>query len=344
MARIETLHEGEELLRRILDAVPGGVVHVGKDGEIVHANPDALRMLGYRFDEVTKRFIADWDPVTLNEDGSPCPLSEYPVAKVLTTGKPAGPQTIGIRRPDGIVVWAVFRAVPVHDADGKLDGAVVTFIDITERKAAEERWRLLAENLPDFVVVTDAETRIISINHTLPDIDLASVIGTSSLEWIEGTEHAEWLRHFQLVIETGKPTRLETRGRGPDGTVVWYETIMAPISGQAPGRVIVVARDVTERRAMLAQLAEKERLASVGMVAASVAHEIMNPLTYVLANLRLAGDQLRALDVPAVVLTGPWSPPHIVAAADALAELLPDARRASDGDLVAAARSLLARA
>jgi pimeloyl-ACP methyl ester carboxylesterase len=51
--------------------------------------------------------------------------------------------------------------------------------------------------------------------------------------------------------------------------------------------------------------------------------------------------ELRALDVPAVVLTGPWSPPHIVAAADALAELLPGATRADDGDLVAAARSLL---
>jgi pimeloyl-ACP methyl ester carboxylesterase len=51
--------------------------------------------------------------------------------------------------------------------------------------------------------------------------------------------------------------------------------------------------------------------------------------------------ELRALDVPAVVLTGPWSPPHIVAAAEALVGLLPDARRATDGDLVAAARSLL---
>jgi pimeloyl-ACP methyl ester carboxylesterase len=52
--------------------------------------------------------------------------------------------------------------------------------------------------------------------------------------------------------------------------------------------------------------------------------------------------ELRALDVPAVVLTGPWSPPHIVAAADALAELMPRAARAADGDLVAAARSLAA--
>jgi pimeloyl-ACP methyl ester carboxylesterase len=52
--------------------------------------------------------------------------------------------------------------------------------------------------------------------------------------------------------------------------------------------------------------------------------------------------ELRALDVPAVVLTGPGSPPHIVAAADALAELMPRAARVADGDLVAAARSLAA--
>jgi pimeloyl-ACP methyl ester carboxylesterase len=54
--------------------------------------------------------------------------------------------------------------------------------------------------------------------------------------------------------------------------------------------------------------------------------------------------ELRALDMAAVVMTDPWSPPHIVAAAEALAGLLPAARRAVDGDLAAAARSLLASA
>jgi 3-oxoadipate enol-lactonase len=52
--------------------------------------------------------------------------------------------------------------------------------------------------------------------------------------------------------------------------------------------------------------------------------------------------ELRALAVSSVVLTGPASPPHIVAAADALAGLLPGARRASDGDLAAAVVALLA--
>jgi pimeloyl-ACP methyl ester carboxylesterase len=52
--------------------------------------------------------------------------------------------------------------------------------------------------------------------------------------------------------------------------------------------------------------------------------------------------ELRALDVDTVVLTGPRSAPHVVAAADALADLMPAARRERDGDVAAATRSLLA--
>jgi pimeloyl-ACP methyl ester carboxylesterase len=62
-----------------------------------------------------------------------------------------------------------------------------------------------------------------------------------------------------------------------------------------------------------------------------------------LASWPVTRRELRSMDLPAIVLTGPGSPAHIVAAADALAGLMPAARRSDDGDLVAAAHTLLAR-
>jgi pimeloyl-ACP methyl ester carboxylesterase len=61
-----------------------------------------------------------------------------------------------------------------------------------------------------------------------------------------------------------------------------------------------------------------------------------------LASWPVTRGELRALGVPIVVLTGPASPPHVVAAADALARLVPDARRREDGDLVGSVTGLLA--
>ncbi|HEY8073228.1 MAG TPA: PAS domain S-box protein [Labilithrix sp.] len=296
-SRIDSVHEGEELLRRILDAVPGGVVHVDRDGSIKNANPEALRILGFRFDALTKRYISDFDPETMLEDGSPCPVAEYPVARVLRTGKPAGPVTIGVRRPDGVLSWALFRAEPVLDAQGELAGAVVTFLDITARKVAEadlkrseEKWRSLGEHLPAFVIVVDRDTNILSTNRLAPGYREEDVIGRTALAFIEEAHHTLWKEKFAAAIETSLPQSFETVGSASAaGKMAWYETNLVPLAeGEGVTRVLVVASDVTDRRAMLATLAEKERLASVGMLAASVAHEIMNPLTYVLANLDFA--------------------------------------------------------
>ena len=290
---VQTLHEGEELVRRILDAVPGGVVHVARDGSIRTANVDALRILGIKWDELSKRYITDFETETIREDGSPFPAAEYPVAIVLSTGKSAGPVTLGVRTQAGALSWAVFRAEPVLDASGALDGAVVTFLDITERKQiemdrerSEQKWRVLAENLPDFVVMADRAGRILSINRVLPQFEMEAVLSRTVFDFLDPEMVAEYRRLYQSAIDTAAPTRMDVRGIGPDGRYVWYETQLVPIvEAGVVKSVLSVAHDVTERRQMLASLAEKERLASVGMLAASVAHEIMNPLTYVLANL-----------------------------------------------------------
>jgi PAS domain S-box-containing protein len=291
--RVETVQEGEELVRRILDAVPGGVVHVAVDGSIRSANAEAARILGFHYDELTKRYISDWDPVTVREDGTPFPLAEYPVAVVLATGKSAPQVTIGVTKPDGELSWAVFRAEPVLDAEGKLAGAVVTFLDITERKRieeerqrTEEQWRVLIESMPDFVILARPDGGMLSINRVLPHLDMHSVLQLSAFDFIDPAGIEEYRRDWDRALSTAKTVRTELRAVGPDERIVWYEAQLVPIVADGVvTRMLIVSRDVTDRRAMLASLAEKERLASVGMLAASVAHEIMNPLTYVLANL-----------------------------------------------------------
>ena len=76
------------------------------------------------------------------------------------------------------------------------------------------------------------------------------------------------------------------------------------------------------------------------LVRARAAHRAFYADYAGLATWPVSRRELRALAHPAVVLTGPWSPPHVLAAAEALAALLPAAARAHDGDVVAAVRAL----
>jgi two-component system, cell cycle sensor histidine kinase and response regulator CckA len=297
-----------KLVRGILEAVPGGVVHVALDGSIIEANSEALRFLGLATvgaldgvgcTEVPRHSVLDdVEATTLREDGLPCPVSEHPIARVLAAGEAQPPVTIGMRQKDGAISWALFRSVPTRDAQGNVSGAIATFIDVTERKRADDElrrseatWRALAQNLPDFVVIVNREARIQWISHLLPHHRLENVIGTQSYTYIAPDYLDEWRTRFETALETREVIRFDTCSTSPTGTRIWYETTFVPII-EAPGtrveHLLMVARDITTRRTMTARLAEKERLASIGMLSASVAHEIMNPLTSVLANLDFA--------------------------------------------------------
>jgi PAS domain S-box-containing protein len=138
----QELRRRELLIDRLIEAMPGGVVHVTREGAIQVANPEAQRILGLSFDELTRRFVTDFDRETIWEDGTHCAAQDYPVSRALQTGQRQGPDVIGVRQKSGELAWAVFTAIPVHDPEtGQVSGAVVTFLDITLRKRAERQLR-----------------------------------------------------------------------------------------------------------------------------------------------------------------------------------------------------------
>jgi PAS domain S-box-containing protein len=146
------LRASEELNRRVLEAVPGGIAYVDKNGNIMMANLEAQRILGLNYDKITGRHVSEFETETIYEDGRPFPAEEYPVVKCLKTGVPQHRKTIGVRRPDGTISWSMFSAVPITEPKtGGVNGAVVTFIDITDRKRAEDALRKSEERYRAFL-------------------------------------------------------------------------------------------------------------------------------------------------------------------------------------------------
>jgi PAS domain S-box-containing protein len=101
----EALRASEDLNRRIVEAVPGGIVQVSHEGSIVRANAEAQRFLELAYDDLTQRFVTDFASQTIWEDGSPCAIQDYPVSKCLATHQPQPATTIGVRRSDGTIAW-----------------------------------------------------------------------------------------------------------------------------------------------------------------------------------------------------------------------------------------------
>lgn len=193
------------LYERILEAVPGGVVYVAHNGNLLLANEPAQKFLGLRLDEKAQRYVSDFDGETYNDDGSICSVEDYPVSRCLGTGEPQPAQVVGVRQPNGEVRWAVFTALPFDPGDGSPSGAVVSFVDITERKRAEQHVRLLQAELAQrerlATVGTLAAAVAHEVNNPLAFIFLGLESAHDALQRHVGTVHQEIATPMRQVEE-----------------------------------------------------------------------------------------------------------------------------------------------
>ncbi len=205
---------------------------------------------------------------------------------------------------DGHIVWIRHRGIVLRDAEGAPRWLVDFQTDLTALKRAEERVALLQE-----------ATQAGFTEHGIGPQGLfisarwAAILGYELSELPASADFDAWLRRLihpddqprvaqaQARFEHGEVELLEltARMRHKQGhwiDVLWHSVATSRDDHGRPTRIKTAMVDVTERTRQQHRLMQSERMATIGAMAASIAHEVNNPLAAVTANLEFLSGQL----------------------------------------------------
>lgn len=133
----EALRQSEARARALFNHLPAGAVVHAPDTRILAANPRASLILGLTEEQMLGREAMDPRWGLVDEAEVPLPTSAYPVNRVASSKAPLDGLVLGVRRPGQVeITWAICSGYPVFAADGSLEQAVITFVDITDYRRA----------------------------------------------------------------------------------------------------------------------------------------------------------------------------------------------------------------
>jgi two-component system cell cycle sensor histidine kinase/response regulator CckA len=295
-----------EQITALADGLPIGIlVSSAPAGTLVYANRACDEILGMPPQPETPNGAFSRSYRFHTRDGALYPEDRLPFGRALREKVNVTIDDIVLHRPDGTKVFIRAFAQPLFDEAGTLEHVVIAFTNITEEVEALSR----AESVERHLHHVLAHAPLI-----LFAFDRHGVVTVSEGRGLKalGLRSKELLGRSVFEIYANDPVSLSNADRvlsGEEFTVenrlgsTVLETTFTPVrneAGELDG-AIGVSIEVTERVELQSQILQAERLASMGTLSATVAHEINNPLTYVLGNLDLVATQLAdlATTVPA---------------------------------------------
>jgi PAS domain S-box-containing protein len=300
----QALRESEAFYHSLVESLPQNIFRKDRDGRVTFGN--------HRYLATLKRPLAELMGKTDFDLFPPGLAAKYRAddERIMASG-----QTEDIieahQLPDGTQIYVQVIKTPIHDQQGNVIGIQGMFWDVTERKQAEEavaeserRYRQLTEATLDAIIVADCDGRITLFNPAAERIfgyRAAEVVGQPLTLLMPERYHAEHRRGFERFLKTRVPhligKTVEIHGRRKDGTEVPLELGLSAfeLGGNGGLQFLGAIRDLTERNRIRAVLVQNEKLASIGLLSAGVAHEINNPLAFVANNLAVLDRDLMGL-------------------------------------------------
>ncbi len=336
--------------RALFEGIEDAVFVHDSDGRLLDANPAACRRLGYSRDELltlTTRDVDDSDFAAGFEDRLKGQL-EHGHMSFEGRHKSKNGQTFPVEINTSTIVFENRRAV------------LAVIRDITERKALEEtrrrfaesqtraaeaieaknreliaseaKYRKLTEGAHDAVVVADSLSRITLFNPAAErtfGYQADEVIGQPLTVLMPEEMRPLHEKGLHRYVETGVARivgkTVEIEGLRKSGERFPLELSLSAFDLDGQTQFIGSIRDQTERQRLRAMLVQSEKLASIGLLSAGVAHEINNPLAYVANNIAVLERDLKGV----LAMMGAYesarpsmaeSAPEALAQVDALSE------------------------
>ena len=257
-------YENEERLSATLRSIGDGVIATDRAGRVVFMNPVAERLTGWSAREAAGRPLAEVFRIVSEETGAE---AESPVVKVLREGAVVGlaNHTLLVAR-DGKRTPIDDSGAPIRDALGRINGVVLVFHDISERREAEEAsWRLAAivESSDDAIIAKTLDGIITSWNagaERMYGYTASEAVGRHITLIVPPERHSEVQEFLDAIKRRERVEHRNTVRVRKDGSLVNISLTISPV--KAPSGEIIgastIARDITRSRQAEEALRDRE--------------------------------------------------------------------------------------
>lgn len=334
--------------RALADAMPASVLLMTPDGQVEYANQQAVAFRGASLDEQR-----GWKTAQLiHPDELPRAIAAW--THCVATGDNFEME-YRVRRADGVYRWFHVRGQSVRDAAGRIQRWCFLDVDIDDRKqgeamlaqtlaelaASKQRLRALIDTVPGFVWQAAPDGSVEFLNQRWFDytgMQLEEALGSGWTSRIHPADTAPLGAYWHALLASGQPGSFEARLRGADDRYRWFLIRAVPLLDD-DGQVLRwygQNTDIEDRKQaelslarVRSELAHVARVASLGTLTASIAHEVNQPLAGIITNANTCMRMLNA------------EPPNLDGARETVRRTLRDGNRASD--VVKRLRALFAK-